>query len=91
MIVTILLNNGANVQTNNNQALLVAVYQNYPEIVTVLLKSGADANDRGGLIFKAAVSYGNPVIVRVMLDHGARVTREIALTAIRPEIRRMLG
>ncbi|KAL6916491.1 hypothetical protein ACHAP8_007090 [Fusarium lateritium] len=77
-IVTMLLDAGADINSDNGFALQTAAEHDHMDVVKLLLERGADINKLAthdnmpeGTALQAAVEYGNDEIVDVLLEHGA--------------------
>lgn len=71
-IVRTLLENGANVHSWHNTAIVNASKYGHLEVVRLLIEYGADVNARNCPLFWAA-GYNRLEIARLLLDHGADV------------------
>lgn len=70
-MLLLLLERGADVHINGDDALLGAIEQNRKSAVELLLKHGADANAGDGAPLLIATENNNQRIVRMLLAHGA--------------------
>jgi ankyrin repeat protein len=68
--VLLLLDNGADVHANNDEALRNATRE---EVAQILLSRGANVHANNNEALRRAVNCGNSNLVRLLLDHGADV------------------
>ena len=72
----ILLERGANVNTENGKALVNAVHDENTKIARLLLANGADVhaqNEKGQTLIQLTVERGNVELVELLLRYGARL------------------
>jgi len=84
-IVELLIANGADVNTKNNNgdnSLIIAAYQGHKEIVKQLIANGADVNTKnnnGDTPFVLAAYQGHKETADIIRKHGGRTGEELAL------------
>jgi hypothetical protein len=71
--VKYLLDKGAYMHADNDEALQWACENGYAEIVKMLLDAGADVHTRGDYVLREASYIGHTETVKVLLDAGADV------------------
>lgn len=67
-IIKLLIENGINVQANNNQALKSACYEDLADVVEILLNSGANIDIGKDSILGCA---NNMDVIKILVEHGA--------------------
>ena len=72
-IVKYLVESGADVQAQNNQALINASRSNHFEVVKYLIENGANIQDQDNLALIYACYYNCLKIVKYLIDQGADV------------------
>jgi ankyrin repeat protein len=70
-VIQVLLDNGADVHANNDEALRCAARDGYEEIVLALLARGANVHANGDEALRWAIYHEQVNIVRLLLAHGA--------------------
>ena len=89
-IVELLIANGADVNTKNNNgdnSLIIAAYQGHKEIVKQLTANGADVNTKnnnGDTPFVLAAYQGHTETADILRKHGGRTSE--ALKALMPRL-----
>ncbi len=71
IIIKLLLERGADVQSNGNRAILTAACYNRSAAVTILCNHGADIHDRQDCAVRIAAFAGHSKVVKLLLDRGA--------------------
>ena len=74
--VKILLDAGANVHANSDEALRNATWHGHTEVVKLLLEAGADVHAWNDQALENASRKGNIELVKILLDAGANVHAE---------------
>jgi ankyrin repeat protein len=69
--VKVLLENGADVHAENDDALLWASSNGHVEVVKLLLENGADPHAKNDAALRWASEYGRVEIVKLLLENGA--------------------
>jgi len=72
-VVRFLLEHGANVHAQDDEALRWAAEKGNAETVRVLLEAGADVHSMGDYGIRLAAENGHTETVKVLLEHGADV------------------
>jgi len=72
-IIQMLLDNGANVHANNDNALISAVEEGHTEIVKLLLAAGGNVHACVDNPLRSAAVLGHTEIVKLLLEAGADV------------------
>lgn len=85
-IVNLLLDNGADVNTEDGYPLRWAAMNGHTEIVRILIKYGADVNVEKGISLRWAATRGHAKIVRLLLNAGAVYNSSISKCKLIPEI-----
>lgn len=71
-IATILLQNGADVHTDDDLPLRSSVSGNHFEVAIVLLKAGANVNTHDDVSLRTSIVRGNLALVAKLLEYGAK-------------------
>lgn len=72
-MVTMLLEHGANVRANNDEALCTSVKRGCPETVQILLAHGANVHANDDEALRISAKRAHKEIVRALLEYGANV------------------
>jgi ankyrin repeat protein len=72
-IVRLLLENGADVHVENDDALRLASQEGHLEMVRLLLEKGVNVNAKYGHALRAASAAGHLEIVKLLIENGAKV------------------
>jgi hypothetical protein len=72
-LVKLLLENNANVHSDNDYALRCASYEGHDKVVKLLLENGADIHAKNDLSLKWASGCGHNKVVKLLLENGADV------------------
>ena len=72
-VVRLLLDHGANVHANDDQALRFAAYNGHLNVVRLLLDRGANIHARDDNALRSADDHCHQDIVRLLLSRGANI------------------
>jgi len=67
------IENGADIHTSNDQALLLAAYEGHLEVVKLLIKNGANVHTRNDEALSFAAREGHFKVVKFLIKNGADV------------------
>ena len=76
MITELLLNNGADIHANNDQALICAATNGETDTVALLLKRGANIHAQNDRALRNAIFYEHVSTIKILMDNGAYVSDE---------------
>jgi len=68
-----LVEQGANIHANDEEALRWAAFRGHLEIVKYLIEKGADVHGQNDLALKWAAAGGHLEVVRCLVEHGADI------------------
>ncbi len=66
-----LIDQGADIHANEEEALKAAAVSGFWDLVRLLIETGAEINTNDGIILDFAAIYGNEMAVHYLLAHGA--------------------
>ena len=72
-IVNYLIEKGANVQAQNNGALVVACYNGRTEIVKILIENGADINAKNDMLYYLQNSDNREEIMKLLKENKLKI------------------
>lgn len=76
-LVKFMVENGADIQENENYPIQLASGKGHLEVVKYLIEKGANVVDDDNLALRRAIKWDHLEVVKLLIKHGAEVTDEI--------------